>query len=237
MPDMNKEFHNFFDQYSDNYHQSLNETLSISGENTTFFAFERVKWMKYKIDKLLPDFAINSLIDFGCGTGDTLPILDHVFHPDKLLGIDISEECITVARNNNQTSKISFYCSSMVPEDIKYELVYCNGVFHHIPIEERDKAANTIYNSLSSNGILAFWENNLWNPGARYIMHKCPFDENAIVISTFKAKQMLKQNGFKIIDISFCFIFPKSLNFLRFSEKALSSFPFGAQYLILAQKN
>jgi hypothetical protein len=46
IPYMNKEYHNFFDQYSGNYHQSLNETLSISVVNTAYFAFERIKWMK-----------------------------------------------------------------------------------------------------------------------------------------------------------------------------------------------
>jgi SAM-dependent methyltransferase len=227
---------NIFDNFSDNYHQSLNDILSISGENTAFFAIERVKWMKQKIARFFPELKINKVLDYGCGTGDTLPVIDVAFHPDRLIGADLSVRNIELASKNHTSYKYTFCNVESIPNNLKCELVYCNGVFHHIPIKERNKAANIIYNSLTSNGILAFWENNPWNPGARYIMYKCPFDENAISVSPVEAKRLLKENGFKIIDVSFNFIFPKSLNFLRFSEKTLSSFPIGAQYLILALK-
>jgi SAM-dependent methyltransferase len=234
---MNEKQEHLFDEYSSNYHQSLNDTLSATGEETIFFANERVKWLKQKIDKLYPGYKINNILDYGCGTGDTVPIIDVVFSPLNLTGIDISKKSIEVAKINHQTNRISFYCTEEMPENLVCELAYCNGVFHHIPIEERNNAATTVYSSLSVKGIWAFWENNPWNPGTQYLMHKCPFDKDAISLSVIESKRLLKENGFKIVDVSFCFIFPRALKFLRFSEKFISSLPIGAQYLILAQKD
>lgn len=227
---------NLFDEFSNIYHQSLNETLSATGEDTVFFAKERIKWLKQKIDKLYPDLKINNFLDFGCGTGDTMPIINQTFSPSNLTGIDISEKSIEVAKMNHQTNGISFYNTHEIPKDLVCELAYCNGVFHHIPKEERNNAAKTVYDSLYSNGIWAFWENNPWNPGTQYLMHKCPFDKDAIPLSVIESKRLLKRNGFNIVDVSFCFIFPRALKFLRFSEKFVSLLPFGAQYLILARK-
>lgn len=233
---MKEKQEHLFDEYSDNYHQSLNDTLSATGEETVFFARERVRWMKHKIDKLCSEYNFNKVLDYGCGTGDTEPIIEEVFSPSSLIGIDVSKKSIEVARINHKTSNISFHCMEEVPEDLACELAYCNGVFHHIPLEERSQAAKIVYNSLSAKGIWAFWENNPWNLGTQYLMHKCPFDNDAIPLSVIESKRLLKANGFRIVDVSFCFIYPRALAFLRFSEKFLSKLPIGAQYLILAQK-
>jgi len=227
---------NLFDNFAENYAQTLNKSLRLSGENTDFFAKERVKWTKRKIDCLFPQLQINSVLDFGCGTGNTLPIIEKIFNVERLTGIDISEECIAVAKRNSRSSNISFYCLEDSHQINTSDMVYCNGVFHHIPIAERNEAIKLVYNSLTKNGIWAFWENNFLNPGTRHVMHNCPFDKDAVPISYRESKKILTENGFKIADVSFLFIFPKSLNFLRFLEKNLSLLPIGAQYLIIAQK-
>lgn len=225
-----------FDDYADNYHDTLNQSLSVSGENTDYFAIERLKWLKHKLSQLFPDFVMKSILDYGCGTGDTLPILNAKFNPEKLIGIDLSVKNIELARKINKSTNTSFYTIENSPQNLNCELAYCNGVFHHIPLEERNTALKTVCDLLSDEGIFAFWENNPWNPGTKYIMKKCPFDKDAITLSFLESKKLLKLNGFKIVDVSFCFIFPKSLKFLRFLEKGLSSFPIGAQYMILARK-
>jgi 2-polyprenyl-3-methyl-5-hydroxy-6-metoxy-1,4-benzoquinol methylase len=209
--------------------------LSFSGENSSFFAQARIEWIKQKLTKLSSK-KINKILDFGCGTGNSIPILDNVLKPHQLIGIDLSEESINISNQNYKSSKISFFTSDSIPKNSNCDFAYCNGVFHHIPPENRYSAVNTVYNMLSHNGVWAFCENNPWNPGTRYLMNKIPFDKDAITLSFLEAKKLLLENGFKIIDISFHFIFPRSLRFLRFSEKLFSTLPIGAQYIILAQK-
>jgi predicted TPR repeat methyltransferase len=234
---MKNKTESLFDNYADNYYQVLNKTLSITGENTTFFAKERIKLTDMKIKRFLPAFKAESVLDYGCGTGDTIPIIDEVLHPSKITGIDLSVKNIEHAKSKYYSPGISFFTPGEFSSDSKVQLTYCNGVFHHISsMNERRDVVKFICKSLSDNGLFAFWENNPINPATRYIMSICPFDKDAIPLSAGESKKLLENNGFRIIDISFFFIFPGALSFLRFSESFFSGIPIGAQYLILAQK-
>ena len=53
------------------------------------------------------------------------------------------------------------------------ELVFCNGVFHHIARIERSGALDFVRNVLGDGGYFAFWENNPLNPGSRYVFRIC----------------------------------------------------------------
>ena len=55
-----------FDASAANYDEQLQRGLSISGENKEFFALERVKWLRQRLDRL--DFQAGNCLDFGCGT-------------------------------------------------------------------------------------------------------------------------------------------------------------------------
>lgn len=225
-----------FDNYAGNYHETLNKALNASGEDSEYFATKRIEWTKIKLEKLAPNNCVKNVLDFGCGTGDSIPILNTTFKPEILAGTDPSEKSIEVAKANHSSEITGFYTVEELPETVEYDLIYCNGVFHHIPPTERSDALKIVLKSLSPDGSFALWENNPWNPGTKYVMSKCPFDEDAVTLSCLKAKKLLTNNGFKIINISFKFIFPKALGFLRFIEKPLSPLPIGAQYLILAKK-
>jgi len=71
------------------------------------------------------------------------------------------------------------------PEE-RVDLVICNGVFHHIPLQQRRDAVAFAFHSLRRGGVFAFWENNPWNPGTRLAMRRIPFDRDAIMISAPK---------------------------------------------------
>src|SRR4029434_4043103 len=71
-------------------------------------------------------------------------------------------------------------------------LVYCNGVFHHIPPQAREAAVAYVARALRPGGLWAFWENNPWNPGTRYAMHRIPFDRDAIPLTPPEARRLLQ---------------------------------------------
>ena len=60
------------------------------------------------------------------------------------------------------------------------DLVYCNGIFHQIPVAERMAAVDYIQCCLRPGGMFALWP---WNSGTRYVMSRCTFDRNAIPIA------------------------------------------------------
>ena len=114
--------------------------------------------------------------------------------------------------------------------------MFCNGEFHHIPPGERASAAGFIHRALRPGGMPAFWENNPWNLGTRYVMSRIPFDRDAIPLSPPEARHLLGECGLEIIRIDFLFLFPRCLDMFRFMEPSLSRFPLGAQYQILCCK-
>ncbi len=84
---------------------------------------------------------------------------------------------------------------------------------------------------MKPDGVFAFFENNPWNPGTRYIMSRVDFDRDAITITPREARRLLEDHGFCPIRFASLFYFPSSLAFLRPLERWLKSLPFGGQYL------
>jgi hypothetical protein len=103
-------------------------------------------------------------------------------------------------------------------------------------MEERLEALDYIRAALRDDGVLAFWENNPWNPLVVYAMSLTEFDRNAQTLSPLRSVRLLKTAGFRIRCVDYRFFFPHFLRGLRRLEPALRFFPLGAQYLVLAKK-
>jgi len=221
-----------FDGFADNYDQALQNGLSLSGEKKDFFAQGRVNILA----RLLGTRPFPRILDYGCGTGSATPYLLSLPGVTSLAGVDISDKSLDHARATWQQPYVKFINLSALSQLGPFDLAFCNGVFHHIPIPERLTAISQIYHALKPNGLFAFWENNPWNLGTRWVMARVSFDRNAILLWPRGARRLLSEAGFEIILTHFAFIFPKPLGFLRFAEWPLRNLPFGAQYMLLARK-
>jgi len=223
-----------FDGVAEGYDAVLDQGLSVSGETKDYFAESRVAWLAAQLREL--NVAPGSIMDYGCGTGSAVPFFSQYFPYAELVGLDTSRRSLEVARQLNLGPKITFLaCHDYRPAG-KVGLVFCNGVFHHIPPERRPGALDYIRRSLRCGGLFAFWENNPWNPGTRYVMSRIPFDADAITLSALEAQRLLRDEGFEIIRTDFLFIFPRALRLFRVVEPYLARFPFGAQYQVLCRK-
>lgn len=223
-----------FDRYAESYDTALEKGIAVSGESKDFFAAGRVQWLKRRLCALQVTPA--AVLDFGCGTGSATPWLLNTFRPDRLLGVDLSERSIDLARAAHGTGAVTFQSLPNWQPGGDIDLAFCNGVFHHIPPKERAEAVRTVFSSLQPGGWFALWENNPWNPGTRYVMSRIPFDRDAIMLWPAQARRMLREGGFEIAGTDFLFIFPNVLKAFRALEPALCKLPFGAQYQILARR-
>ncbi|MGE5204912.1 MAG: class I SAM-dependent methyltransferase, partial [Chlamydiota bacterium] len=176
------------------------------------------------------------VLDYGCGLGGSAPFLKEILHPERILGVDIDPELLVQASREHAGETIKFENCHHFFAHSEFHLAFCNGVFHHIEPGQRPAALRYIFNSLVPNGMLAFWENNPWNPATRYLMGRCEFDRGAPPISLRHAVSLLLSNDFQVVDKTTYFYFPRWLKGLRVLEPALSRLPLGAQYLILARK-
>jgi SAM-dependent methyltransferase len=222
-----------FDAYAESYDDALNRGLAVAGEGKEYFARRRIEWIAGRLRKLAVE--PRSVLDYGCGTGSSIPFLLEAFAPDRVTGIDVSEGSLTVARRDFQSDRVGFETVEGFQPEGSYDLAVCNGVFHHIPPAERAAAVDTIRRALRPGGVFAFWENNPWNPGTRLVMSRIPFDRDAITLTPPEAGRLLRAGGFDVLRTDFLFIFPKVLGFLRAVEPLVAGAPLGAQYLVLCR--
>lgn len=225
---------NEFDAYADDYESALDKGISISGEKKDYFASQRVSWLAKCL--IWSNLKPAKILDFGCGTGTSTPFLLSLEGCQKVTGIDISHKSIVQAKKQYGSKFSEFLTLDEYTSYQEYDLAFCNGVFHHIPLNQRVSTASLVFNSLKKGGFFAFWENNPWNPGTRYIMKKIPFDRDAITLNVNEAVNLLKSVGFDILSKSFLFYFPRSLSVLRFMEPYMTQIPLGAQYMVLCKR-
>jgi len=223
-----------FDRYTESYDSCLNQALATTGDDKEYFATGRVRWFARCLLEL--GQRPTSVLDFGCGTGSTAPLLLTELGCRTVIGVDTGAKTIEQARSAQANTQIDFCCVEVFHPSGQVDCAYCNGVFHHIPVAKRLDALALVHQALRPGGLFGFWENNPWNPGTQYVMSRCAFDGDAIKISPIAARRMLRQAGFEILRTDFLFFFPKAMSLLRPLEPALRKLPFGGQYQVLCRK-
>jgi SAM-dependent methyltransferase len=223
-----------FNEYADDYDAALAQGLSASGEDKEYFGRGRIAWLADCLQPL--DEQPRSVLDFGCGTGSSVHPLLEVMKVESVLGLDASERSLAVAKRVHRSERTQFLPVGHYEPKEQIDLAFCNGVFHHIPLNERVTAVNFVHRSLRPRGLFAFWENNPWNPGTRYVMSRISFDRDAIMLTPPEARRLLRAGGFEILRTDFLFIFPRMLRRFRGLEPLVSRLPLGAQYQVLGRK-
>ena len=108
------------------------------------------------MNKLLPDVCGKAVLDLGCGYGHNC--IDFVKKgATSVIGIDISEKMLEVAKKESSDEKIKYLNMSMT--DIaqlscKFDVIYSSLAFHYI--DDFDTFSKNIYLSLNNGGYLLF---------------------------------------------------------------------------------
>lgn len=71
-----------------------------------------------------------SLVDFGCGLGDAIPVYNKFFPNAKLVGIDVSESAITKCKE--QYGKIASFISGTHQNCPAADVIVASNVFEHL---------------------------------------------------------------------------------------------------------
>jgi SAM-dependent methyltransferase len=224
-----------FDEYAERYDEVLAQGLAISGEDSSYFARQRVLWLRDCLHQLGEQ--PRAILDYGCGNGSTVPLLHELLEAESVVGLDASATCIGRAHQKHGSERSRFLLLDGYRPTAQVDLAYCNGVFHHVPVSKREQVIADIARALRPGGLFALWENNPLNPGTRYVMSRIPFDRDAITLTSAETRRRLETGGFQILHTHFLFIFPKALSWCRWMEPFVSGLPLGAQYLVLGRKH
>jgi SAM-dependent methyltransferase len=223
-----------FDDYAAGYELALAEGLSITGEDKNYFARGRIAWVASCLRALVEK--PRTALDFGCGTGSATPHLFDLIGVESVVGLDVSAKSLDVAKRTYGSERTQFLLFNHYQPSERIDLVYCNGVFHHMPLSGRAAVVDYIYRSLRPGGLFALWENNPWNPGTRHVMSRIPFDRDAITLTAPETRCLLRAGSFEILRTDFLFIFPRMLSWFRCVEPLVTRLPLGAQYQVLCRK-
>ncbi len=224
-----------FDNLACDYEGSISPWMKLTGEPIDYYAGSRIE----KVAAALKKHASwpRRILDFGCGVGLATPHFLAQFGSDcRVTGVDVSPRSLEVARATYPLPNVSFCAIDQTPHDESQDLVFCNGVFHHILPEERGQAVRSVYESLRPGGLFALWENNPWHPIVKYNMSHAAIDQNAVPLTSRMARQLVQTHAFGILETQYWFVFPHFLGFLRPLEAPMSRLPVGAQYLVLSRK-
>ena len=106
--------------------------------------------------KLLPDLNGKSVLDLGCGYGHNC--IDFVGKgAERVVGIDISEKMLAVAKEESAHIKIEYRNMSMTEIsnlDEKFDFIYSSLAFHYV--EDFNAFAKNMYSVLNAGGQLLF---------------------------------------------------------------------------------
>lgn len=104
------------------------------------------------------------VMDFGCGTRISIPLLLEVMKAEQVIGLDTCRRSLEIARDFVANANVRLLRAEDYVPHRELDLVFCSGGFHHIPVEDREKSLQYIYEAICPGGFFALWENNPWNP-------------------------------------------------------------------------
>jgi SAM-dependent methyltransferase len=218
-----------FDLLADNYERQHRANIAISGEGTAFFA-------EYKIaDLALLASSVGhqhtTMLDFGCGIGNSIPYFRRYFPSAKLQCADVSTHSMDIARTRFPGSEAYVVVQSEIglpshSQDISFSAC----VFHHIPHHEHEHWLSELRRVTRPGGLMAIYEHNPLNPLTLRAVNTCPLDINARLITANTLRKRALAAGWVDVSVAYKLFFPSFLSRLRPLEKRLQWLVLGAQY-------
>jgi hypothetical protein len=140
---------------------------------------------------------------------------------------------VIATRNANGASVVQHDELQM---DSEVDLVYCNGVFHHIERADRILAVATLAKAIRPGGLATIWDNSPLNPGTRLVMSRIPFDRGAQLLGPQELEVLQVSANLAPVATEFHFVFPRWLRALEPLERRMTRLPFGGQFLVAGRR-
>ena len=240
-----------FDQFAHNYHAVLSEQLKTSGFASDYFAAQKARITIAEMP-LPPDARTPArLLDVGCGNG----VLDSLLLAEmarktragqggaggiQIDGVEVSRKSVEEAQALRLpfTTFREFDGQHLPFEAGTFDVIIFCVVMHHVPLGIRAPLLEECRRVLNLGGALFIFEHNPLNPLTQYIVKRCPFDADAVLLRAGVAAALLRRTGFRVVARKFINFFPNRGLFRKLMplEKWLGGLPLGAQYYIRADR-
>lgn len=218
-------------------YRDMHDKSLLPGLKHDHFRSQKTRWVSQIISETNPA----TLLDFGFGPGDLLEDLLGFGRSNAplLFGVEPSqhlrEEFIKKHYHSGITERL--YPSLDEVPDQSIEMMTCFNVLHHIPVRDRASVAATIYKKLAPSGVLLVWEHNPYNLGTQWIVCRCPYDNDAVLLSQnetlalFTPLRLSVSQYVNVVPPQFC-----DWQVFKLVESSLAKLPIGAQYRLHFKK-
>jgi ubiquinone/menaquinone biosynthesis C-methylase UbiE len=224
-----------FDQFADEYRSLHLSNIKLSGENPEFFAQYKIIDVSNKVRAI--GIKADTILDFGCGIGNSIPFFREEMPGSALVCADISRKSLDLAQQRfpNQAGLHQIQNNSLNLPGQRFDILFSACVFHHIPHAEHIHWLGELRSVAKPGALLSIFEHNPLNPLTVRAVNTCPFDANARLIHSLQLKKAILDAGWSEAEIEYRIFFPNQLSGLRPLEKLLTWLPLGAQYVVYAR--
>lgn len=224
-----------FDEYAEGYAAGMEDPLKRA------LGLSAQVYLEIKADLLLRASESDKIpfryLDFGCGTGGFLEILQERRPAWQLHGFDVSAGMLEKA-NERPALKHKVVWTNQVEglEAGSFDLITAICVFHHIEPAHWAAEFARIQRLLKPGGWFYLFEHNPWNPLCFWIVKNAEIDRHAVLLSPTLSQRCLKSAGYQPVELSHFLFVPPRLRLLRPMENLLRWLPLGGQYMVRAQR-
>ena len=232
---MSRKVFDDFDGFAENYRQIHNEGIKISGAESDHFSEQKIEVVRRNEEGNSPQ-----ILDLGCGDGNSAAFFQKHFERCTYFGLDTSKASVSVANERKlEAATFAHYDGLKVPfANDSFDIVFIACVLHHVDPQLHENTLNEVKRVLKSGGRIYIFEHNPFNPVTRRIVNNCPFDEDAILLTSTLTRNILRKVKFHDVEIAYTIFFPRHRLFQKLLpfEKYLTWLPIGGQYYARAVK-
>jgi SAM-dependent methyltransferase len=225
-----------FDEYSDDYRDAVEESISFVRADLDFFTQAKAEALLELVRDRIGESTGASFLDVGCGPGETDRLLKG--RVGRLAGVDVSDRMVQRASRLNPWAEYrGFEPGEPLPfQEGSFDVCFAISVLHHVPRSERAALIDGMKRALRPGGVLAIFEHNPFNPLTRRAVAGCEFDRDAELLRSHEARRLLREAGLSDPGRRYILFFTRTSGLLRGIERRLGWLPLGAQYAAFAQR-
>lgn len=220
-----------FDEFARDYRHIHNANLKFSGADSDYFSEQKIEEIRKNETVQAP-----RILDLGCGDGNSAVFFRKHFAACEYFGLDTSNESVSVADERKLPgAAFAHYNGFEMPfSDSDFDIVFIACVLHHVESEQHKTILTEVKRVLKPGGRLYIFEHNPLNPLTRRIVKNCPFDEDAVLLTSFYTRKILTDLEFRDVKIGYTIFFPRHRVFSKLLrlENYLKWLPVGGQYYV-----
>lgn len=223
-----------FNRHTATYERQVDDAVAFSGRSQAFFLEAKVRALLSLFDGRFGSSQRLRVAEIGCGVGSFIRRL--AGHGFQLTGTDIALASLLRARREVSGATFSAFDGADLPFPTGcFDAVLAVSVLHHVAPDERQGLVDEMARITRPGGLVVVFEHNPLNPLTRWVVGRCAFDQDAVLLGCGELEHYVREVGMRDVDRRYLLLFPWSGGIWQWLERKLSRLPLGAQYMIFGR--